>query len=109
MFRHEADGFQVVLDTADDSYGVGGTLASDLERLRQLATEYGRDPSTIEITGVFITSTAERFLDEVETYQALGMSRFILDFVPGAGTVAGMEQTLRTIADGLGLVASAMP
>ena len=109
MFRHGADGFQVVLDTADDSYGVAGTLAADLELLRRLAEEYGRDPSTVEITGVFITSTAERFLSEVETYQALGMSRFILDFVAGAGSVAGMEATLRTIADGLGLVASAMP
>jgi probable F420-dependent oxidoreductase len=109
MFRHDADGFQVVLDTADDSYGVRGTLAADLELLRQLAGEYGRDPSTIEITGVFITSTAERFLSEVDVYQALGMSRFILDFVPAAGTVAGMEQTLRTIAAGLGLVTSAMP
>jgi alkanesulfonate monooxygenase SsuD/methylene tetrahydromethanopterin reductase-like flavin-dependent oxidoreductase (luciferase family) len=104
MFRHGADGFQVVLDTAADSYGAGGTLAADLELLTRLADEYGRDPATIEITGVFITSTPETFLSEVETYQNLGMTRFVLDFVAAAGTASGMERSLRTIADGLGVL-----
>ncbi len=104
MFRHGADGFQVVLDTAADSYGAGGTLAADLELLTRLADEYGRDPATIEITGVFITSTPETFLSEVETYQSLGMTRFVLDFVAAAGTASGMERSLRTIADGLGVL-----
>jgi probable F420-dependent oxidoreductase len=109
MFRHGADGFQVVLDTADDSYGVAGTLAADLDLLRRLAEEYDRDPETVEITGVFITSTAERFLSEVDTYQKLGMSRFVLDFIAGSGTVSGTEQGLRTIAEGIGLVGAALP
>jgi probable F420-dependent oxidoreductase len=101
MFRHGADGFQVVLDTADTSYGVHGSLEADLDLLRRLADEYGRDPASIEITGVFITSTAERFLEELETYRKLGMSRFVIDFVAAGGTAAEMERTVRTIASGL--------
>lgn len=104
MFRHGADGFQVVLDTAADSYGVHGSLKADLDVLKRLAEQHGRDPASVEITGVFITSTAEQFLAEVDTYQELGMSRFILDFVAGAGTAADMERTLRTIAAGLGVL-----
>ena len=47
---------------------------------------------------------AEQFLSEVETYQSLGMTRFVLDFVAAAGTAPGMERSLRTIADGLGVL-----
>jgi hypothetical protein len=101
MLRHEADGFQVVLDTAADSYGVRGSLAADLEVLGGLAHECGRDPASIEITGVFITSTPEQFLAEIDTYRSLGMSRFVIDFVAGAGSRAELEKMLETIARGL--------
>jgi len=103
MFRHDADGFQVVLDTVQDSYGVRGSLEADLDVLKRMAEAHGRDPATVEITGVFITSTPEQFLAEMETYQKLGMSRFVIDFVAAAATPAEMEQTLRTIAAGLGV------
>ena len=66
--------------------------------LRRLADEHGRDPATVEITGVFITSTAERFLEEKQAYEKLGMTRFVLDFVGAGGTLESMEQTLRTVA-----------
>jgi probable F420-dependent oxidoreductase len=102
MFRQGANGFQVVLDTASNSYGARGSLEADLEVLRNLAEEYGRDPDTIEITGVFITSTPETFVAEMETYQKLGMTRFILDFLASAPTLDGVERDLRTVASGLG-------
>jgi hypothetical protein len=70
--------------------------------MKRMAEEHGRDPETIEITGVFLTTTAERFLREVETYQKLGLSRFILDFPSFSPSEGAMEQTLRTIASGLG-------
>jgi probable F420-dependent oxidoreductase len=107
MLRHNAQGFQIVLNTAEDSYGLDSSLAKNIELMKRMAEQHGRDPETIEITGVFLTTTADRFLSEVDAYRRLGLSRFILDFPSFSPSVSAMEETLRTVANELGVLRSA--
>ena len=93
-----ADGWQVVSEHPDDVYSTEGDLAKDLQTLRQMCDEAGRDFSTIEITAVIIAGTAEGVLKDLPGWERLGVSRLILDFPSFASEPDEMAAILEKIA-----------
>ena len=92
------DGWQVVSEHPDDVYSTEGDLAKDLETLKLMADEAGRDFKTIEITAVIIAGTAEGVLQDIPQYERLGVSRLILDFPSLSTDQHVMETILEKIA-----------
>ena len=93
-----ADGWQVVSEHPDDVYSTEGDLAKDLQTLRQMCDEAGRDFSTIEITAVIIAGTAEGVLKDLPGWERLGVSRLILDFPSFVSDPGEMAAILEKIA-----------
>lgn len=93
-----ADGWQVVSEHPDDVYSTEGDLARDLQTLKRMCDEAGRDFATVEITAVIIAGTAEGVLADILGYKRLGVGRLILDFPSFASGPDEMAATLEKIA-----------
>ena len=93
-----ADGWQVVSEAPDDVYATNGDLETNLNTLRKLSEESGRDFETIEITAVIIAGTAKGVLEDLPRYQQIGVDRLILDFPAFVSEPTQMSKMLETIA-----------
>jgi probable F420-dependent oxidoreductase len=93
-----ADGWQVVSEGPEDVYSGDGSLRNSLRTLREMADEAGRDFESIEITAVVIAGTPEGVLADIPSYEALGVSRLILDFPSFVSDPNEMAATLEKIA-----------
>lgn len=93
-----ADGWQVVSEGPNDVYATDGDLAKDLATLHRMSEEAGRDPATIEVTAVIIAGTADGVLRDIPAYEALGVSRLILDFPSFVSDPAEMAEILEKVA-----------
>lgn len=93
-----ADGWQVVSEGPGDVYATNGDLAKDLDTLKRVADDAGRDFDTIEITAVIIAGTPDGVLRDIPQYEALGVNRLILDFPSFVSDPNEMARMLEKVA-----------
>lgn len=95
------DGWLAIVEGPDVCYGPTGRLSDDLAMVRDTVSSLGKDPASIDLTGMLFSgprANAEAFVEDYEAYEAAGLDRMIVTFPALTGDRDTMLSSLGVIA-----------